>query len=91
MNKIKSPLLVASLMFFIALTAVGCAQTSTTMGTSSTMGADTMETGMKSMPDDKMDQSMDKTMDEDTMDKGMEKPMDTMNADKMDQVMDTMK
>ena len=78
MSKIQSALLVIGLMFFLALTAVGCAQTGAdTMGTT-----DTMETGMKSMSDDKMDNSMDKpmeTMEADTMDKGMEKNMqDTM-------------
>jgi len=82
MNKIQSALLVVGLMFFLALTAVGCAHTGAdTMGTT-----DTMETGMKNMSDDTMDKGMDKPMDTmntdtmiDNMDKGMEKNMqDTM-------------
>ena len=85
----------AGLMFFIALTAVACAQTgSDTMGASNTMGAETMETGMKSMTDDKMDKGMEKsmeTMEAGAMKAGMEKPMDTMDADKTDKDMDTMK
>jgi len=74
MSKIQSTLLLIGLMFFLALTAVGCAQTGAdSMGTT-----DTMEKGMKSMPDDKIDNSMD-TMETDSMDKGMEKKMqDTM-------------
>ena len=73
MKKVKSTLVVASLLFIVALAAVGCAQT----------GSDTMETsatgtGTKSLSGDTMDSSMDKamdTMDAEKMDGSMEKDM----------------
>ena len=69
MKKVKSTLLMVSLVFF-ALTVVGCAQTGP-----DTMGTSNMES---SISDDTMDNSMNKgmdTMDAEKMDESMEKDM----------------
>ena len=77
MKKVMSTLLIASLMFFFALAAVGCAQTG-----SDTMSGSNMDKPMESMSGDTMDKNMDKGMD----DKG--KDMDSMDAEKMDDPME---
>jgi len=73
MKKIQVTLLVVSLMSFVALTAIGCAQTG-----SGTIGADNMETSMDRMNEEKMGGGMEKSMDrmgEEKMDESMKKDM----------------
>ena len=73
MKKVKSTLLMVSLVLFFTLTAVGCAQHG-----SNTMEENSMDTSMDSMKEGKMDSDMGKsmdTMDAEKMDKSMEKNM----------------
>jgi len=83
MKKIKLTILAATMLFFFALIAVGCAQT----GSDSMMNTSNMDSGMSS---DTMDNNMDKDMDTMGTEK-MEESMDTMDTEKMDKNMDTMK
>jgi len=68
MKKFKLTSSVISLMFFFALTVIGCAQT----------GPDNMDTSMDSMNEGKMDSGMEKSMDttgEEKMNGSMKKDM----------------
>ena len=73
MKNVRSTLLMISLIFFLILTATGCAQTG-----SDTMSKGSMDKATDTMNTETMDGNMDKTMntmDAEKMDGNMEKNM----------------